>query len=76
MALLPRIRHRAQRRGGRAREVVPSHVFCGEGDGVFCDDGFACRGMCCNEHRVTVLEMVYCFFLKVVQFEGVLLLDI
>jgi hypothetical protein len=50
----------------------PGHVFCGEGDGIFCDDGFTCGGMCCNKHRVSVLEMIDCFFLEIVEFEGIL----
>ena len=48
------------------------HVFCGQGDRVFSYHRLTSRRMGSDENTISHFESVDCFFLEIVQFEGVL----
>jgi hypothetical protein len=51
-------------------------MFCGERDCVFCNNSLSSRCMCGDEDRITIFEMINCLFLKIVEFEGVLVISL
>ena len=51
---------------------LPCHMFCREGDGVFCNDRLSSRCVSSDEDRVAHFQMVHSFFLESIELKWVL----